>query len=483
MKRKFITNLVLLLFLNLLVKPFWIFGIDRTVQNTVGSTDYGFYFSLFSFSILLNIILDAGIANYNNRNIAQNKHLLTSSFSQIIGLKFVLGVIYAIVCLASAFIIGYNRVQMHLLYFLIISQFLAQLILYLRSNISGLLLLRTDSILSVLDRTLMIIVCSILLWGNVFKSPFRIEWFVYAQTFTYALTAIISFIIVLTKVDHFKPVIRLSYFYNILKKSFPYALLVLLMAIYYRIDSVMLERLLPDGRMQAGIYAQAFRIVDAFGQFAFLFAGLLLPIFSNMLKKKENIESMVQLSSMILIIPSIIVAVSASFYSKNIIQLLYHEHTAEASSVFQYIILGFIGISATYIFGTLLTANGNLRQLNIMAAAAVIINITLDFILIPKFKATGSGMVCLTVQILTGLAQILMAVKILRIRINIRLLSAIGSFVIILLACGYIMKIYISNWVFGFFGLIFFGLGVGILLRILKVRDYLQIIKQREEAG
>ena len=37
MKRKFVINLALVLFLNLLVKPFWIFGIDRTVQNVVGA--------------------------------------------------------------------------------------------------------------------------------------------------------------------------------------------------------------------------------------------------------------------------------------------------------------------------------------------------------------------------------------------------------------------------------------------------------------
>jgi len=46
MKRKFITNLALVIFLNLLVKPFWIFGIDRTVQNVVGAESYGLYFSL-----------------------------------------------------------------------------------------------------------------------------------------------------------------------------------------------------------------------------------------------------------------------------------------------------------------------------------------------------------------------------------------------------------------------------------------------------
>ena len=69
MQKKFVTNLALLLFLNLLIKPFWILGIDRSVQNSVGAADYGMYFALFNFSFLLNIILDFGITNFNNKNI------------------------------------------------------------------------------------------------------------------------------------------------------------------------------------------------------------------------------------------------------------------------------------------------------------------------------------------------------------------------------------------------------------------------------
>ena len=88
MKRKFVTNLALVLFLNLLVKPFWIFGIDRTVQNVVGADGYGFYFSLFSFSLLLNILLDLGITNFNNRSIARDPDKLPGYFSRIVGLKF-----------------------------------------------------------------------------------------------------------------------------------------------------------------------------------------------------------------------------------------------------------------------------------------------------------------------------------------------------------------------------------------------------------
>src|SRR5690606_41980742 len=86
----------LLVFLNLLIKPFWIFGIDRTVQNTVGTESYGMYAVLFSLTIMFNIFLDMGIANFNNRNIAQNSQLLQKYFSNAMVLKLFLGVLYTI---------------------------------------------------------------------------------------------------------------------------------------------------------------------------------------------------------------------------------------------------------------------------------------------------------------------------------------------------------------------------------------------------
>ncbi|MBK6521515.1 MAG: hypothetical protein IPG08_03850 [Sphingobacteriaceae bacterium] len=61
--------------LNLLIKPFWILIVDPKVQMEVGNAVYGEYMALFSFSFLTNILLDLGLANFNNRNIAQNSHL------------------------------------------------------------------------------------------------------------------------------------------------------------------------------------------------------------------------------------------------------------------------------------------------------------------------------------------------------------------------------------------------------------------------
>ena len=108
MQKKFILNLALVLFLNILIKPIWIFGIDREVQNQVGAAEYGVYFALFNFSFLLNILLDCGITNFNNKNIAQNNHLLTKHFSSLVSLKFILAVAYLIITLIAGLIIGYN---------------------------------------------------------------------------------------------------------------------------------------------------------------------------------------------------------------------------------------------------------------------------------------------------------------------------------------------------------------------------------------
>jgi len=159
MQKKFLTNLGLLLFLNLLVKPFWVLGIDRSVQNAVGAEDFGFYFSILNFSFLFNILLDFGVTNFNNRNIAQNSQLLNKHFSGILILKILLAVIYFTVTFSIGLIIGYNSAQFQMLAWVAFNQFLLMFILYLRSNISGLLMFKTDSVISVLDRLLMILFC------------------------------------------------------------------------------------------------------------------------------------------------------------------------------------------------------------------------------------------------------------------------------------------------------------------------------------
>jgi O-antigen/teichoic acid export membrane protein len=483
-QRKFITNLILVIFLNLLVKPFWIFGIDRSVQNVVGADQYGFYFSLFSFSLLLNIILDIGITNFNNRAIAREPDLISKYFSNIIVLKFLLGIVYTFVCLGAGLAIGYTSIQFKMLIFLIINQFLASFLLYLRSNISGLQYFRTDSIISVLDRSIVIIICGVLLWGNITRQQFSIEWFVYAQTAAYMITVIVAFFIVLSKTEFLRPRIDIRYFISILKKSYPFALLILLMSFYNRIDSVMLERLLPDGKTEAGIYAQSFRILDAAGMFAFLFAGLLLPIFSRMIKQADPLNDIVALSVKLIIIPAIILAFIAVFYSQYIIEWMYNEHIYYSSRIFPLLMLGFISISMTYIFGTLLTANGNLKELNILAGSALMMNVILNLILIPRYQAYGAAVSSLITQTFMAITQIIVAVKKFEFHPDWGLIIRLCFYTVVIFIFAWFSRTYIQNWYAGVLILTGLALLCVFVIRLLKIKDLYRIIRFGDkEAG
>lgn len=371
MQRTFVTNLALLLVLNLLVKPFYILGIDAGVQEAVGATVYGSYAALLSLGFLLNIVLDLGITNYNTRHIAQHTHLMGKYFSGVVGVRIVLALMYAVLSIGIGLLLGYSGAQLGMLGWLVLNQILVASILYFRSNIAGAQHLRTDSLLSVLDRLLLIGMVGWALWGRVGGSPFRIEWFVWAQTIAYAVTALVALVLMLRLSGAVQPKWNPTFGWVVLRQSFPYALLILLMTFYYRTDTLMLERMLPNGAFEAGVYYQGFRFFEAFNMIGYLFAGLLLPLFSRMLGPKagtgslgrEGLDPLVNMAFKLVLTGSLAIAVIGSLYANEVMGLLYSSNTSRSGTVFSLLIWSFVGVCTTYIFGTLLTAGGNLRTL------------------------------------------------------------------------------------------------------------------------
>ena len=478
-QKKFVKNIAFLIVLNLLIKPFWPLGIEPAVQNALGNASYGEYAILFNFSFLLNIILDFGVTQFNNKNIAQNNHLLTKHFSSLFSLKLVLGIIYFVVTLLLGFIIGYDFRYMKLLTILAVNQFLISMILYLRSSLLGLHLFKTDSFVSVADRVIMIFLCLGLLlrWFGI---ELDIMTFVYTQTIGYLLTAVIAFVTVYYKTDHFKLKWNWPFSLMILKQSFPFAILVLLMTFYNRLDSVMLGVLLPAGigSEQAGIYAKAFRLLEAGNMIAYLFSIQLIPVFSRMLKHHENVEQLVKLSFILLVTPALVVSVGCFFYSTELSALINHGVT-DSSVEFSILMLCFTAVSTTYIFGTLLTANGNLKQLNTMAIIGICINLVLNFILIPRYKALGSAYSSLITQFFTAGIQIYFAYKIFKFKVNVRLIIALLVFVVGIIIFNISSRSFTQNWMINFAIMSVFCCMWAFISGLISVKSIFRFIKYK----
>lgn len=429
MQNKFASNLFILLFANLLVKPFWIFGIDRVVQNRVGVEAYGSYFALFNLSMLFSIVLDFGINNFNNRAIARHPSRLSAYLPNLLLIKLGLAGVYILVAMFVAFISGYQSVQVKLLLALAFNQVILSYILYLRSNLTALHHFKLDSFISILDRLLSIIICGVLLYSTIVPiASFRLHYFILAQSAALLLTAIIAGIALKGKTPIVLNWWRWRFVKAILARALPFALLGLLMTIYYRIDAIMLERMY--GAAETGIYAKAYRLLDAINQFGYLFGIPLLPLFATMLRRREPVQDLLQFSAVLMFLFATSAAILCSFFGSQIMTLLYPDADLYSMRIFSLLMISFIPISSVYIFGTLLTAHGSMLILNCIAVGGIIINIVLNLLWIPDYGAMGTTFATLCTQLVVAGLHIMVANRSFEIKWHMSLLLRLGGFVV-----------------------------------------------------
>jgi len=479
LRRKFLINIAFLLTVSVLVKAFWVLGIDRTVQNVVGEAAYGGYFSLFSFSVLFTLLLDMGLSGFNNRAVSADPTRVKLYFGNVLLLRLLLTATYFLVTMTVAVALGYSGRQLLLLVVLMANQVMVSMILWLRSNISGMQYLFLDSLLSVADRMVMIIICSILLWGGVAQDPFRIEWFVWSQTAACFIVMCVALVIVIRKgdVSGVRPDARVLK--SIISAGLPYAVVVLSMTLYWRIDAVLLERLLPDGAQEAGIYAQAFRLFDAFAMIPVMFGGLLLPIMSKELSAGNNIKPLVTTAGKMLLAPLGIGAVTLASCPGEILDLLYVAPVTGATAAFILLMLTLIPVAIVYIYSTMLTAAGSFRLLGLITLGGMVLNITLNLFAIPSHQAAGAAFSALVTQLFVALACAVAAEKTMFRTVAARTVILYAVMLLFTFVAGWLLRLTGIPWMAAAALQLVTGLSVALAFRMIEPFKSLKLIFER----
>lgn len=397
-KRAFILNLIFLVGVNLLVKPLYLLGVDRGIQNAATPASYGIYFELFNFTFLFQMLSDLGIQYYNNRTIAQHPFLLKKYFPYFLGAKAVLGLLYFLVVLAFGVAAGYGAEHGQLLLILALVQLFSTLLSFIRSNISGLGLYYTDSLLSILDKLILIFLLGIPLWGGMFSNGFDIALLGYMQLLALCLSVVIGVSVLYVRFGWLG--IKLNKHLNlvILKESMPYALAVLLMTLYTRVDAVLIGRMLPNGQEEVGYYAAAYRLLDAANMMGVLFAGLLLPMYARINKDRIGLGALAETGIRVLWSGVWIIAPVIVVFSDVVMNVLYTQVSEQSDLVLSLLILSFIPASGIYIFSTLLLATGHQRKVNWIYLSGAVLSVILNSLLIPSMAGLGSAIAVLVTQ-------------------------------------------------------------------------------------
>ncbi len=401
MLKKYLSDIAFMQFLNLLIKPIWILLIDRAVQNALPQDVYGNYFALFNFSLMFFIILDLGLNGYNTTQVSRDNRKIASISGNIIGLKILLAVVYSIIVFLVGSILGYNSSEFAILAMLCILQTVTSFNQYLRTIVASLQKFKWDGVFMVLDRVVVISLCSVLLWGGIDTLKLNINNFIWAQIIGVSLVLVVLIIFLANHLKEIKISFNLNKIIPLLKQSWPFALLITLMGLYNYVDSVMLKSLVGDSK--AGEYALGYRLFYALLMFAQIFSGVLLPFFSKNMVNKEVIDRVSTYTFKLLFTIGITTACICFAYQREMMEILYPQKaTADSITAFGILMFGFIGSAMVLVYGTLLTAMLSLKQLNIAAFVTLVINLILNSILIPIYGATGAAIATITSQLLFG---------------------------------------------------------------------------------
>jgi O-antigen/teichoic acid export membrane protein len=199
-------------------------------------------------------------------------------------------------------------------------------------------------------------------------------------------------------------------------------------------------------------------------------------MFSRMLRQKENVNGLIRLALPLLMASGLSLAIISNFYNEEIIDLLYTSHASYSSRIFGLLMIGFLFVSTSYIYGTLLTANNNLRQLNLLAASTVLINVTLNLILIPRHQAFGAAVSSLISQGYYAVLQVILATRIVKIPLNGDILLRLAGFLVLNLVTGY-LSIQIPGWIPGFSVLFSSCVLSAFLLGLIRIPDILRVLR------
>lgn len=471
MAKNLFQSIFILILANLIVKPLWIFGIDLKTQNVVGASSYGIYFIVFNFSFLFHILLDFGINQFHNKEVAQKPELLKHRFGNLILLKAIFSVVYLFISFLLAWLIGFNTLQFKMLLFLALNQILLSFILFSRANFTAMQWYSWDAFFSVFDRILSIGICLVLLY-TPFVQQFNIMYFIYAQTFALLLSAVLSLSVVFYKGSIVKPSFSFQQFKPLVLQAMPYAVVILLMTIYTRIDAVMIDKLLPEtGAVQAGIYAAGYRLLDAVNMIPYLLASLLIPYFAKQISNKNSFSETLWDSFKIMLAICIPFVLVVFFFHKEILKLLYYESGETWYLSFQLLLYAFPFIFITYIFGGFLTAAGKLKQISYYALFTIVLNIVLNVFLIKKYEASGAALATIISQAVMALAQMIYVIRHFNTQFELKKLGS--SLLYLLLNIGVMLLLATINikWNVKMLTFVIIAILLSFVLQLVKIKN------------
>lgn len=363
--------------------------LENVVQDRIGHEQYGLFAALNALSFLFIVIVDLGINQFITKKFASEVHTRSELYSTYFSFKFTLAAFYPFFMVVVGYLLGYENQEILLLFLISLSYCALQLIMYLRAKFQASQLFTIDSVASISDKTLLIIVTGILLWVGI-----TLDNYVEARLLVTFLALIL---VAIPAVKIYSPkAFSLNWNYttwkSIVKQTYPFAFITVLFSVHDKIDQVMIERML--GEQASGLYAGAYRWLDAFMMFLWIILPMFFARFAFYKNTSQNLSNVLTMAQIVSAVPMIFVSCFVWFHGEQLFFLLGNSTAEEIGEMTRCLKILFIAVFIHAYFaclGTLLSATGGEFYINRMLIISIVINVVLNMFLLPLVGIAGAA--------------------------------------------------------------------------------------------
>ena len=368
------------------------------VARYLGPERFGLFSYAQSFVGLFTAIATLGLDSIVVRELVKNE----SKSNELIGTAFYLklmGAILTLLVLAIATYFTSNDRYTNLLVFIIASATIFQAFnvvdMYFQSRVlskyvvfSNIISLFISSIVKI---TLILINAPLVAfaWAILFDSIVLVLGFIYF---------FLKYSTIVVRKIHFSKLIAV----DLLKNSYPIILSLAVIAIYLKIDQVMIKSML--GEIAVGQYTAATKLSESFYFIPLAISYSFFPAIVNSRNCSERYYARLQILYNLVVWMAIAIALPITILSDNIIDILYGDQYYQAGSILKIHIWTNIFISIGVISGDWFVAE-NLQIFAFWRSfCGASINIILNFLLIPKYGIQGAAIATLISYFIANLA-------------------------------------------------------------------------------
>ena len=386
--RRLIENLGFLLLINLISKPLWLLA-EQEVQDRLGHATWGTFAALLSLGFLLRPVGELGIAQYTIKTIAGEHRYYRSLFGRALLLKLWLNMLYMGVTIGVGYALGYRGEWLIILSLVGVFYVCLNYLEQFRAGLQAFQKFKLDGLASITDKTLMMLVLLLFFYGGWLT----MQRFVVATVLTVVFATLLFGLIVFKKFG--LPTLQLSRVRvaHLLRKSWPFALMVVLFGTNERINQLMLERLASG--YENGIYVAAYRWIAAIQ----MYLWTILPVFyakfaANLTKPIATRQSLFNTGHALVYLPLLFAFGFIWFYGEKLFFLFDNSTPAAIAAMTTNlrILAGFMWFNAAFtIFSTYLTATGHERFVSYMLVVVIALSVVANFVFIPIYGAVAAS--------------------------------------------------------------------------------------------